>query len=129
MNFEKPVKNHRGVDESRIKIYLNEKGRGSSLDDSILEELPTEFVLVDSLTCYEPEEKMDKVESQAILNKIVKEIEFGGVDKIPPILVMETRGGYMIIDGHHRYHAHKTLGLKFIKAKVAPQEEIQVSLS
>lgn len=129
MNFEKPVKNHRGVDESRIKIYLNEKGRGSSLDDSILEELPTEFVLVDSLTCYEPEEKMDKVESQAILNKIVKEIEFGGADKIPPILVMETRGVYMIIDGHHRYHAHKILGLKFIKAKVAPQEEIQVSLS
>lgn len=62
-------------------------------------------------------------ESIANVNKIKQGIKKG--NKIEPIIVRKYKGGYQVLDGHHRYQAHKELGKTYIRAKIVRKENVK----
>lgn len=77
------------------------------------------------LSGFEPDEKMDSEESKGKLKGIKSAIQRG--EKMPPILVRKhpSGEGCQVVDGHHRFHAHKQLGLKSVPARVVPDRNIE----
>ena len=61
---------------------------------------------VRKLKRFEPKEKMNSAEARATIDKYKRKITAG--DKIDRIVTH----GKTIIDGHHKYQAHKELGTK-----------------
>lgn len=63
-------------------------------------------------------------ESRNIINSLKQHLKQG--KSLPPVLVRRhpKTNGYQIIDGHHRYHAHKELGLKHIDTEIIPGNRI-----
>lgn len=59
-------------------------------------------------------------ESREHIDNISKHLRKGGT--VPPILVRRhpKTGGYQVVDGHHRYFAHKNAGMKHIDVHVLP---------
>ncbi len=53
------------------------------------------------------DEKMKDAKSAANMSKMVKLIKAGKGDELPPILARRYKGGYQVLDGHHRFHAYQ----------------------
>jgi len=83
---------------------------------------PTLNIPTHKLVGFEPDKKMELPKSKANVEKIVAGIKNN--DPIPPILVRKHEDGYQVVDGHHRFWAHKTLGSKTISAKLVPHSDI-----
>jgi hypothetical protein len=96
--------------------------RGTEIDGLDLDKFPTELVRVDRIVRFEPIEKMEIPGNDTYVEELVQKIKNGQEHEIDPILVMEVRGGYMVVDGHHRYHAHVLAESRFIAVKVIPEE-------
>ena len=54
---------------------------------------------------------------ESVVQQYADDLETGA--KFPPVLVMSDGATYWLVDGFHRYHAHKKLGKPQIAAKVA----------
>jgi uncharacterized ParB-like nuclease family protein len=108
-----------------VRMHAGYKSTGAKVMEKEILQYPTEVVMMDSIVRFEPENKMEKEESQVIVAEMVEMIKEGRESELPPIFVSETKHGYIILDGHHRYHAHEIAGSKFISVKVVPQDEIK----
>lgn len=66
---------------------------------------------------------MDSDESKEAVSNIIKKIKNGG--NISPILVHRIKGGFLIVDGHHRYQALKEMGKKYALSVIIPKENVK----
>lgn len=66
---------------------------------------------------------MNQPKSRANVEKIVAGLKQGA--KLPPLLVRKYKNGYQVLDGHHRFWAHKLLGVKSIPSRIVPDEDIE----
>lgn len=60
---------------------------------------------------------------------LAEKIKREGYDSKYPILVVKTKIGYLVLDGHHRGHASKQIGLKSIPAYVIDHRELSALLN
>ena len=76
------------------------------------------------LSGFEPDDKMTQPDSKKKLEGMKNDINAGA--KMPPILVRPhpSGKGYQVIDGHHRFHAQKQMGVENISAQIVPPEHI-----
>jgi len=125
-------KNFNFEQDARVKIEMRAEkrglSRGATIDDSVLEGIPVELVLINSIVRFEPEEKMGQPDSAIQVEEMVQKIKNGEEEPLPPISVMEVKGGYMILDGHHRYHAYELAKSQFVPVRVIPKEEVSVEI-
>ena len=91
--------------------------------DYDFESLPIEIIEIKHLVGFEPDEKMDDELSAAKVLDMVEAIQ-DGIYKEPPVAVRSYQGGYQVVDGHHRFHAHKAAGSLTIEVRVVPDEDI-----
>lgn len=111
-----------------VRMHAGPNRMETDIKEEEIEKYPTEIVAMDSIVRFEPEVKMKKEKSKEIVRDLVELIINGHENDIPPIFVTETKFGYVILDGHHRYHAHEIAGSKLISVKVVPQDEVQFNL-
>ena len=88
---------------------------------------PTVDIPVDKLVGFEPEDKMKDPKSMAKVNAIAKSAQEG--KPIKPILVRKYKGGFQVIDGHHRFWGQRKAGSKAVKSIVIPDSQITVQES
>lgn len=71
------------------------------------------------------EKTPDNQESRSNIDQMKNHLKQGG--KLPPILVRRhpDTNGYQVIDGHHRYFAHKEAGMKHINVSILPPGRIK----
>jgi hypothetical protein len=95
---------------------------GADVSDSARGSEKTKKVPLSQITSrFEGDTKNEPgTESREHIDTIAKHMRRGG--SVPPILVRRhpKTGGYQVIDGHHRYFAHKQNGLKHIDVHVIP---------
>jgi hypothetical protein len=87
------------------------------------EKLPVESILMKNLEGFEPDEKMEDVQSAVKVADMAEAILTGDYNE-PPVAVRRHGGGYQVIDGHHRFHAHRVAGSTNISVRVVPEEDI-----
>jgi hypothetical protein len=112
--------------EDNVKIYLSKDPTYMGavfVDKYDGRELSSTTIPADTLVGFEPDSKMKDPKSAANVAKIVQGIKTG--DKLPPLLVRKLGSGYQVIDGHHRFWAHKQVGNKDIPVKIVPAEYIR----
>ena len=113
---------HDDLTEGKIKLYTDPGHYGAELDNykatGAVVNIP-----VDQLVGFEPDAKMAQPKSKANVEKIIAGLKKG--DDIPPILVRKHKGGYQILDGHHRFRAYKLLKQDTIPAQIVPAKDIQ----
>jgi len=78
---------------------------------------------VGKITTFEPDEKFKDPENNKNLKKILMALKAGKT--LPPILVRRQGQKYQVLDGHHRFHAYKTLGLKIIPARIVSKFNVR----
>ena len=111
-----------GVAEGKIKLYTDPEYYGADVDDTGFDKLPTINIPIDKLTTFEPSKKMHQTESKTKIKRMVTKLKKG--DKLPAILVRKYKKGYQVLDGHHRFWAHKIADIKSIPAKIVPDSDI-----
>jgi hypothetical protein len=110
----------------RVTIWTNPRYLGADIHRDDHDDLSTEDIEMGSIQGIEPAEKMKDPSSNKNMKNIASAITSGKGNTIPPILVMRDKNkGYKILDGHHRYHAHKLANVTHIRAKVVPEEQIE----
>ncbi len=92
-------------------------------DDYDFEKLPIKTLQMANVVGFEPNEKMESISSASKVADMAEMI-LSGTYVEPPVLVREYENGYQVVDGHHRYHAHRITGAALIKVKVIPKEDI-----
>lgn len=97
---------------------------GADVDDDDQDDYPIVQIRMDELVGFEPDNKMLSPKSKSNMEKMIRLLKAGKGDKLPPILARRYRGGYQVLDGHHRYHAYKAIGAKTIPAVIIPPENI-----
>ena len=110
--------------EPKIKLFTDPEYYGAEISDDAGDGLPVKNLPIDKLSGFEPDEKMQQPDSQVKLASMVKKLKRG--EELPPILVRVYKNGYQVLDGHHRYHAYKTVGKKEIPAKIVPSGDIKI---
>jgi hypothetical protein len=108
----------------RITLWLNPKYLGATPHTDNFDDIPNQHVPITDIKGIEPEDKMNIPSSQHNMQNIAKSIRNG--ENIPPILLRKHEDGYQILDGHHRFYAHKLVGSPTIISKVVPDEDIHV---
>lgn len=84
---------------------------------------PVVNISADQLVGFEPDDKMNQPASKANVKKIIAGLEQG--DKLPPLLVCKYKDGYQVLDGHHRFWAYKSSGVKSIPVQVVPARDVE----
>jgi len=107
------------------RMHAGPNRRGTDINEKFLSKYPTEIIMMDNIVRFEPEDKMEREKNKKTVAGFVELIKNGHENDIPPIIVTETKSGYLILDGHHRYHAHEIAGSKLISVKIVPEDEIQ----
>jgi len=111
------------VKEGKVKLYTDPDYFGAEVDDSGFDSLPIINVPTKELVGFEPDEKMKLPKAQANVAKIIDGLKKN--ENIPPILVRKYKGGYQVLDGHHRFWAYKTLKKDSIPARLVPDSDIE----
>ena len=109
--------------EGKVKLYTDPDYFGAEVDDTGFDSLPVVNISVNKLVGFEPDSKMSQPKSQSNVEKIVAGLKKG--DRLPPILVRKYRDGYQVLDGHHRFWAYKSLGIKSIPSRIVPDSDIE----
>jgi hypothetical protein len=98
----------------------------SAADQRIgIRDFPLKTVAVAELQPWEPMIKMQDLPSQRTVVNLTQTLRQGG--RIPPLLVTPVRGGYRIIDGHHRYAALQRAGIDRVAVRVVDPRLIRYS--
>lgn len=108
--------------DGKIKLYTDPDYYGAVVDDTGFDNLPVINIPTNRLIGFEPGEKMSDPTSQAKVSKMVAALKGG--NKLPPLLVRQYQDGYQVLDGHHRFHAYKLLGIKSIPVRIVSDEDI-----
>jgi hypothetical protein len=110
------------VAEGKITLSTDPDWYGATIDNYKATG-PVINISTDQLVGFEPDDKMDQPKSKANVKKIVAGLKKG--DKLPPLLVRKYKKGYQVLDGHHRFWAYKSLGVKSIPVQVVPAADIE----
>jgi uncharacterized ParB-like nuclease family protein len=110
--------------EIKVKIYPGGQGADVDYDEVEFGKMPTSDIPLDMLLLNEPASKMLEPKSKATLKDLIKAIKAG--KELPPIIVRELGNKYQIVDGHHRYFAHKLLGKDKIKAVIVDPQDVEI---
>jgi hypothetical protein len=114
--------------DAPIVMMTNPRNRGAraASDQRIsIEDFPLKTVAVAELQPWEPMIKMQDLPSQRTVVNLIQTLRQGG--SIPPLLVTPVRGGYRIIDGHHRYAALQRAGIDRAAVRVVDPRLIRYS--
>lgn len=76
----------------------------------------TVILPINKLDVNEPDSKFDDSENAANLKSIQKALKKG--ETLPPILVRRVGMRFQVMDGHHRFKAYRSLGMKKIPARI-----------
>ena len=107
---------------AEITMWTNPKYQGADINDDYYKKQPAKIVDVSKLTPFEPADKMDPKDNHDNMMKFVDKIKAG--KKIKPIVIVPHEGKLLIVDGHHRYFAHKKAGVDKIRAVVADPKDL-----
>ncbi len=116
--------------QSEISIRMSHDPADSGAyidDDGGVEDLSIVNLPIDRISGFEPDSKMDIPKHRKRMLRMVRIIKGGGSDSLPPILVRldpSRPDRWQIIDGHHRFHAHRLAGERTIRARVVPNESV-----
>jgi hypothetical protein len=108
--------------EGKITLSTDPDWYGATIDNYKATG-PVIDISADQLVGFEPDDKMDQPKSKENVKKIVSGLKKG--DKLPPLLVRKYKKGYQVLDGHHRFWAYKSLGVKSIPVQVVPATDIE----
>jgi len=115
--------------EMRVRMSHDPDDLGAYIDDDTgVEELPVVDLPVSRIEGFEPDSKMDVPKHHRRMTRMVRTLQDRGPESLPPILVRRhpsSPGRWQIIDGHHRFHAHRLAGSRRIPARVVPDEDIE----
>jgi hypothetical protein len=108
--------------QQKITLSKDPKNYGAIGVEKYKSKGPTVNIPTHKTVGFEPDDKMHRPENKAKMHAIVKSIKSG--KQTEPILARKHKDGYQVIDGHHRFHAHRLVGSKTIPAKIVPPEHI-----
>lgn len=104
----------------RTFIEVIDKLKFTNQKDNVVE------LEVSRLEQFESDEKMTKYEGNRLMvEQLIKVINKGKKDTLPPIFVRKYNDYYQVIDGHHRLFAHKKTNQEKIKSIVIPEENLK----
>lgn len=110
--------------EDSITLHTDPDYYGADVEGEF-SNLPVNNIELKHLTGFEPDEKMQQPDAIKHVNKLLRKLNTH-VD-LPPILVRTHKGGYQVLDGHHRFQAYKLANRIKIPAKIVPDENITVN--
>jgi hypothetical protein len=114
--------------DAPIVMMTNPRNRGARAASNqriSIEDFPLKTVAVAELQPWEPMIKIQDLPSQRTVVNLIQTLRQGG--QIPPLLVTPVRGGYRIIDGHHRYAALQRAGIDHVAVRVVDPRLIRYS--
>jgi len=113
--------------ESRdtVTVWHNPEYRGADIPPGI-ENRPADMdVPLSQLNGFEPDDKMHTKDSADTMLKLALKMRTAGQWTGKPIIVTKTPKGYMILDGHHRFHAAKKAKLETLPAIVVDSSDLK----
>lgn len=113
--------------ESRdtVTVWHNPEYRGADIPPGI-ENRPADMdVPLSQLYGFEPDDKMHTKDSADTMLKLALKMRTAGQWTGKPIVVTKTPKGYMILDGHHRFHAAKKAKLETLPAIVVDGSDLK----
>jgi hypothetical protein len=114
------------VGSLRERIWAHiQKGEGAKFNwaDGDLEKADKVSVPLSKLKFNQPKSDEKEKEYQDKVDGIKK--HYKKDKKVMPMLVHKVKGGYEIIDGHHRYTALKQMGIKNAKVIIVPEKNVK----
>ena len=114
--------------DAPIVMMTNPANRGARTASNqriSIEDFPLKTVAVAELRPWESMIKMQDLPSKRTVANLIQTLKKGG--RIPPLLVTPVRGGYRIIDGHHRYAALQRAGIDRVAVRVVDPRLIRYS--
>jgi hypothetical protein len=114
--------------DAPIKMMTNPKNQGAvtgSGKPMDIKDFPLQIIDIKMLKPWEPMIKMQDLPSQRNVASMVQKLRQG--QDLPPLLVTPVRGGYRIIDGHHRYAAYQRAEKNKIPVRVVDPKLIRYS--
>lgn len=114
--------------DAPIKMMTNPKNQGAvtgSGKPMDIKDFPLQTIDITMLKPWEPMIKMQDLPSQRNVASMVQKLQQG--QDLPPLLVTPVRGGYRIIDGHHRYAAYQRAEKNKIPVRVVDPKLIRYS--
>lgn len=106
-----------------------EKGVGSAYDwnpgdiDNAKKFLVPLSMMTANQTDDEGNNDVSSDEDQKAIKNIINKIKKGG--SVSPILLHKIKGGFLIVDGHHRYEALKRMGKKYGLSVIIPSKNVR----
>lgn len=101
---------------------------GSSIRQDSHSLIKTKQLSMNDVVPFEPSsEKVKAPHSAQTFNSLVGAIKSGNRHTIPPIIVAEhpkLPSKFIVLDGHHRFEAHKKAGSKLIKAQIVSNKNL-----
>jgi hypothetical protein len=122
----KPITKHRGKklkEVAKVKLSHDPDDFGAYVNDGTGKLEPTTMIPVSKITIFEPDTKFQDPDNAINLKNIVKAIKAG--KELPPILVRRQGLGFQVLDGHHRFMAHRLLGKKEIPARIVSKFNVK----
>ena len=111
------------VDNSAVG---GEVGASVHQDDHSL--IKTKQLALKDIVPFEPSsEKIKAPGSAQTFDGLVSAIKSGKRSELPAITVMKhptQAGKYLVLDGHHRYEAHKKAGSRLVAADIVPAHRV-----
>jgi|DEB0MinimDraft_6_1074348.scaffolds.fasta_scaffold00062_36 hypothetical protein len=107
---------------AEITMWTNPEYQGADVDDKYYKKQPVKIVDISKLTPFEPADKMDPKDNHDNMMRFVDKIKAG--EKVKPIVIVPHEGKLLIVDGHHRYFAHKKAGVDKIRAVIADPKDL-----
>jgi len=113
--------------ESRdtVTVWHNPEYRGADIPPGIENRSADMDVPLSQLYGFEPDDKMHTKDSADTMLKLALKMRTAGQWTGKPIIVTKTPKGYMILDGHHRFHAAKKAKLETLPAIVVDSSDLK----
>ena len=113
--------------ESRdtVTVWHNPEYRGADIPPGIENRSADMDVPLSQLYGFEPDDKMHTKDSADTMLKLALKMRTAGQWTGKPIIVTKTPKGYMILDGHHRFHAAKKAKLETLPAIVVDASDLK----
>lgn len=111
------------LEESYVHLSYNPDDFGAYVYGNEDDEKVTNLGSEEITSGFEPADKMEDGDNTKRVDKMVNHLSGGGT--LPPIYVRKhDAGGYQVLDGHHRWTAHKKYGSKTIPVIIVDPERI-----
>src|SRR6056300_6927 len=111
--------------ENKITVYTDPRYQGADIPDEYMKRSKDADIPLTSLYGFEPDDKMHAKDSADTMLALALKMKKGWTP--PPIIVVKTSKGYMVLDGHHRMHAARKAGLETLPADVVDKGDLEYS--